>query len=489
LGADGGYIVHPGVGVFEVDDAPGEGAGDDPIETAADGDAGAVLGILGGPGAAHGIVAEGAVAIVPFIEELRSQREVVHFLGHFSAAKHELAEGRKTAGRQRCIAETAAVEKGVRADVGLRLMHDQTAADFGDDLEGGIDARRAGSAATDARAPAEERFVIRKGSQFDVRLFGMRMGEVHPGRFPGILHVHERLIAYTVLIILEELFADFVVGAKKIQASFADPGRTEGHEVGKGPAGIQEAARQDNDGAVIGFVLDVHDDVAVGHVFREHGAETESGSVDKGDEAGRSVEHDVADGSFADGTDFPLGVPDSAIGHRPQHADPIFAAIAPLDEAILGVILTLDEAEDGTFDGMPQVGGHEVIAVTPAAEFGNGAQVIIEPRTIQGIAGARFGGEVKSVHDPCEEKGFTGSRPPTEAAAVLGLVLRIGVDAGIHGLLVIVKSSGGKCRGQSKRIEGVRGISQGIRRGKGSKPRLIDGLKELRLGVKNVARA
>jgi hypothetical protein len=63
------------------------------------------------------------------------------------------------------------------------------------------------------------------------------------------------------------------------------------------------------------------------------------------------------------------------------------------------------------------------------------------------------------------------------------------MDAGIRGLLVIVKSNGGKSRGQSKQIAGVSGISQGIRRGKGSKPRLIDGLKELRLGVKNVARA
>src|SRR3974390_204161 len=59
------HAVHPGVGVLNVDEPPGERAGDDDIQSAAGGEAKAVAGDLRGPITALGIVRQGAVAVVP----------------------------------------------------------------------------------------------------------------------------------------------------------------------------------------------------------------------------------------------------------------------------------------------------------------------------------------------------------------------------------------------------------------------------------------
>lgn len=111
LGMDLGHVVDPGAGVFEIDDAPREGPRDDPVEAAADRDARAVLGILRGPGAAHGIVRQSSVAVIPLFGELRFEGQVVDLLGDFPSAEHELAKGREAVRRERSVAESAAVER------------------------------------------------------------------------------------------------------------------------------------------------------------------------------------------------------------------------------------------------------------------------------------------------------------------------------------------------------------------------------------------
>ena len=303
---------------------------------------------------------------------------MVHdFLSDFSSAEHELGKGRKATSRHGGPAKAAAVKERVRADIVGGLVHDQAAADFREDLQRGTDARRAGTTTADARATAEKRFVIGESGELDVSFLGMRMREIDALGLPRIFYEDEWLFAATVLVVFEELFANFVIIAEQIQASIADPRCAEGHDIGKGAAGIQEAAGQDDDSTIGGAILEAHDEVAVGRILREHGAEAEGGGIDEGDEAGRCVQHDVGDGGFAGRTDFPLGVPDGAVGHRAEHADPVFAAVAPLNEAILGIILAFDEAEDGTFDGMSDVRSHEGVAIAPAAKFGNRLHVVL----------------------------------------------------------------------------------------------------------------
>src|SRR5271168_4752499 len=315
LGADVHYVVHPGVRVLDLEDAPGEGASDDPIEAAAYGDAGTVLCSLELISAAHGIVRESAATVVPFVEEVLFQSEVVNFVGNFAPAEHEFAEGRKAVRGERRKAEAAAVEERVRAHFILRLVHDQAAADFGDNLPLGIDACGAGTPATDAGTAAEKRFVIGESGEFDVRGFGARLGEFDARRFPGVFDVDERLLPDAVLVVFKKHFANFVICAEEIQTGIANPGRAESHHVGKGAAGIQETAHENNDGAIVCAILQTHDEVTVRGIFGKHGDEAESGSVDKSNEARRSVKHDVADGGFAGRADFPLGVPNRGEGH------------------------------------------------------------------------------------------------------------------------------------------------------------------------------
>jgi len=57
-------VVDPRAVVLEIEDAPSEGAGDDNVEPAADGDAGGVLGVFRGVIAAFREAVEGATAVV-----------------------------------------------------------------------------------------------------------------------------------------------------------------------------------------------------------------------------------------------------------------------------------------------------------------------------------------------------------------------------------------------------------------------------------------
>src|SRR6516162_6774624 len=113
-------------------------------------------------------------------------------------------------------------------------MHDQAAADFGNDLPLRVDASSSRATAADARAAAEKGFVIRKGGEFDVRLFGTRgVCKVDPCRFPGIFDVNEWFFAFAATIVLEQGFANPEVVTEQAHTRVALPGQTEGHHVGK----------------------------------------------------------------------------------------------------------------------------------------------------------------------------------------------------------------------------------------------------------------
>jgi hypothetical protein len=411
---DLGYVVDPGTSVFEIDDAPGEGTGDDPVEAAADGNAGAVLGLLDRPGAAHGIVRQSSIAVIPLFREQLFERQVVDFLRDFPSAEHELAKGREAVRCKRSVAESAAIEKRISADVVGGLMHDETAADFGENLPLRVDACGAGSTTADTRAATEERFVIRKGGKLDVGFLGTRVSKFDAIGLPSVFYVEKGFLAVSVLVVLEKSLAEIIVGAEKTETCVAVPGHAKRHHVGEGSTGIQKASHQDDGHAIGGAIFNAHDDVAVSDIFGQHGAETESRGVDEGDKSGRSVKHDVADGSFTGWTNFPLGMPDGGVRHGTEHADPILSAVAPLDETVVGIILAFDKTKDRTFDGMANVRGHEVVAVAPATKLGDRAGVIPEPMAVQRITSAGFGSDVKSVHDPGVKQGLPKSGLPAE---------------------------------------------------------------------------
>jgi hypothetical protein len=134
LRADLSHVIHPRVCIFDVDDAPGKGSSDHPVKTAADSGAGSVLRSFELVRAAHGIVPEGPAAVIPFLQQLFLEGQIVNFLGHFSTAEHELGEWRETARSHGSPTETAALEEGVGTVIVIRLMHDQAATDFRENL-------------------------------------------------------------------------------------------------------------------------------------------------------------------------------------------------------------------------------------------------------------------------------------------------------------------------------------------------------------------
>ena len=77
---------------------------------------------------------EGTTAVIPFLQQLFLQGQIVDFLGHFSTAKHELGEWRETARSHGSPTKTATVEEGVGTVIVIRLMHDQAATDFRENL-------------------------------------------------------------------------------------------------------------------------------------------------------------------------------------------------------------------------------------------------------------------------------------------------------------------------------------------------------------------
>lgn len=172
LRVDLSHVIHPGVCIFDVDDAPGEGASDHPIEPAADSDAGTVLRGFHGVVAPFRIVAKGSVAVIPLLQQLFLQGQIVDFLGHFSAAEHELGEWRETARSHGGPTETATVEERIGTVIVIRLMHDQAATHLRDDLQLGINAGRTAPSTTDTGTAAEKGFVVGESRQFDISSFG-----------------------------------------------------------------------------------------------------------------------------------------------------------------------------------------------------------------------------------------------------------------------------------------------------------------------------
>jgi hypothetical protein len=83
LRVHGAHILYPGVGVFDVEKAPGKGPSDDPIEPAARSDAGAVLSDFELVSVARGVMAERAVAVIPLLEQLFLESEIINLLGDF----------------------------------------------------------------------------------------------------------------------------------------------------------------------------------------------------------------------------------------------------------------------------------------------------------------------------------------------------------------------------------------------------------------------
>ena len=104
-------------------------------------------------------------------------------------------------------------------------------------------------------------------------------------------------------------------------------------------------------------------------VFADHLDRAQCGSVGEGDEAGRSVQHDVANGSFADWANLSLGVPDRGVRHGAQQADEVIATIAALDVVVFRIVLPFDVAEHRTFNGVAYIRRHEGVAVAPTAKF------------------------------------------------------------------------------------------------------------------------
>src|SRR3974390_521262 len=157
------HAAHPGVGVLNCDEPPGEGAGYDEHQSAAGGEAKAVSGNLRGPITALGIVRQGAVTVVPRVEELVFQRRVIDFVSHLASAEQHLGERRPATGGQRRPAWSRAVKQGAAALRVLGEAHDEAAVHFGDDLPVTGEAGSTRAAATDA---------IASGEAFEVRIGG-----------------------------------------------------------------------------------------------------------------------------------------------------------------------------------------------------------------------------------------------------------------------------------------------------------------------------
>src|SRR5580704_14319430 len=255
------------------------------------------------------------------------------------------------------------------------------------------------------------------------------MIEVHALWFPSVLNVNKRSFSASVLEFPDQLFANLIVVAEKAHARVAAPRDLEGHHIGEGTAGIQKTSCQDNERTIRAPIFQSHDDISICRVFGKHDHETQGGCIYKANEARGSMEHHVTDGSLARWADFPLRMPDRRVRHRAKHTDPVVTPVAPLNISVLGIVLTLDESEDGPFDRVPDVGSHKLVAVAPATEVRDRRRVILKPVTFQGVARAGLRDDVKAVHDSCVEEGFTKSSLPTEGIFIfLFVFLEIGVE-------------------------------------------------------------
>src|SRR5271156_4332210 len=181
---------------------------------------------------------QGAVAVVPCIEQLCPRLRIEDFMGDTAAAEHRLEEWGNAMSGQGRPAYTSAPEEHVAALVDGGHTHDATSADFADKLEIWIDARsaRATSANTVIRALCtQEAFIDGESRQLDVGFFRIFMLEDRSGR----ARVLEGLFP-ACAVVGEELLADVKALSEDAHAVRAGPRLLERHDVGKGAAGIEE---------------------------------------------------------------------------------------------------------------------------------------------------------------------------------------------------------------------------------------------------------
>src|SRR5580704_14697368 len=163
LGMDLVDVVHPGMSVFDIEDAPGERPCNYHIEASADGDAGTVLSVLHRIIAAFVVVRESSVAIVPFLEQFFAEITIHNLQGDFSSTKHSLSKGREPFIRHGCPAKSTTVKERVSTVVRVRHVQDQAPIHFRDDLEFWIDACSARTTPTYAGASAKKSLEIGEG--------------------------------------------------------------------------------------------------------------------------------------------------------------------------------------------------------------------------------------------------------------------------------------------------------------------------------------
>jgi hypothetical protein len=151
-------------------------------------------------------------------------------------------------------------------------MHYQATVHLSYDLKRRVQASGTCASAADAAAAAQKRLIFRESGEFDGGFAWIIVFELYPSGFVSIPDELEGLFA-AILEFLYELLADFVVGPKHAYASGALPGKMEGHQVLKSTTRIKKTTRQNDQAAIGGAILQTHDQVTIGSVFGQHGAE------------------------------------------------------------------------------------------------------------------------------------------------------------------------------------------------------------------------
>src|SRR5689334_21391703 len=108
-------------------------------------------------------------------------------------------------------------------------------------------------------------------------------------------------------------------------------------------------------------------------------------------------------------------MPDRGICHGTQKANEVIVAIAPLDLAVLEVVLALDETEDRSFDCVGNVWSHECVAIAPTTQRAYRSEVVVKPVTVQCVSGSGLGPDVIYMHDSGIKKRLGYGESPLEA--------------------------------------------------------------------------
>jgi hypothetical protein len=111
LGMYVNYIRHPGVAIFQAEDAPGERSCNYHIEPAAGEDARSIVGNLHRPLTPLWIMPEWAAAVAPSLHEPRAQFQAVSFMSDFPPAEQKLRIGRDAMSSVRSPAGPAPIKE------------------------------------------------------------------------------------------------------------------------------------------------------------------------------------------------------------------------------------------------------------------------------------------------------------------------------------------------------------------------------------------